>query len=70
MVDYCTSHNRDHFDSIVNKRAEFIAEYFHEGVSYSIVNIARSALSSAFPAKSRFTLWQATLCYKVVERYV
>ena len=28
-----------------------MAEYFHEGVSYSMVNTTRSALSSVFPAK-------------------
>ena len=70
MVDYCTTHNIDPFDPNVNKEAEFLAEYFHEGVSYLMVNTARSALSSVFPAKRRYTLWQATLCYKVIERYV
>ena len=49
--DYCTRHNIDPFDSSVNQGAEFLAEYFHEGVSYSMVNTARSALSSVFPAK-------------------
>ena len=49
--NYYTRHNRDPFDSSLNQGAEFLAEYFHEGVSYSIVNTARSALSSVFPAK-------------------
>ena len=48
--DYCTRHNIDPFDSNV-KGAEFLAEYFHEAVSYSMVNTARSALSSVFLAK-------------------
>ena len=49
--DYCTRHNIDSFDSSVNQGVEFLAEYFHEGVSYSMVNTARSALSSVFPEK-------------------
>ena len=49
--NYCTRHNIDPFDSSVNQGAESLAEYFHEGVSYSMVNTARSALSSVFPAK-------------------
>ena len=28
-----------------------VTEYFHEGVSYSMVNTARLALSHVFPAK-------------------
>ena len=44
--DYCTRHNIDPFNSSVNQGAEFLAEYFHEGVSYSKVNTARSAFSS------------------------
>ena len=40
MVDYCTRHNIDSTDSSANKGAEFLAEYFHEGVSYSMVNTA------------------------------
>ena len=48
--DYCTRHNIDPFDSSVNQGAEFLAEYFHEGVSYLMVNTARSALF-IFPAK-------------------
>ena len=44
--DYCTRHNIDPFDSSVNQVAEFLAEYFHEGVSYSMVNTARSVLFS------------------------
>ena len=35
----------------VNQGAEFLVEYFHECVSYSMVNRARSALSSVFPVK-------------------
>ena len=31
---YCTRHNIDPFDSSVNQWTEFLAEYFHEGVSY------------------------------------
>ena len=46
---YCTRHNIDLFDSGVNQGAEFLKEYFHEGVSYSMVNAVRWALSSAFP---------------------
>ena len=49
--DYCTRHNIDTFDSSVNQGGEFLAEYFHKGVSYSMVNTARSALSNVFPAK-------------------
>ena len=49
--DYYTRHNIDPFDSSVNQGAEFLAEYFHEGVSHSMFNTARSALSSVFPAK-------------------
>ena len=49
--DYCTRHNVDPFNSSVNKGTEFLAEYFHEGVSHSMVNTARSASSSVFPAK-------------------
>ena len=41
----------DAFDSSVNQGAEFLAEYVHEGVSYSMINTARSNLSSVFPAK-------------------
>ena len=48
--DYCTRYNVDPFNSSVNQDEEFLAEYFHEGVSYSMVNTARSALSSVFPA--------------------
>ena len=51
LFDYCTRHNIDLFDSSVNQGAECLAEYFHEGVNYSMVNTARSALSSVFPAK-------------------
>ena len=39
------------FDSSVNQGAELLGEYFHESVGNSMVNTARSALSSAFPAK-------------------
>ena len=49
--NYCRRHNVDSFDSSVKQSAEFLAEYFHEGVSYSMVNTARSAWSSIFPAK-------------------
>ena len=49
--DYCTRHNIDPFDYSVNQGSEFLAEYFHECVNYSMVNTARSALSSVFPAK-------------------
>ena len=49
--NYCTRHNIDLFDSSVNQDTEFLADYFHEGVGYSMVNTARSALSSIFPAK-------------------
>ena len=49
--DYCTRHKIDPFDSSVNQVAEFLAEYFHEAASYSMVNKARSALSRVFPAK-------------------
>ena len=41
----------DPFDSSVNQTAEFLAEYFHEGVIYSMINTARLTLSSVFPAK-------------------
>ena len=70
MVYYCTRHNIDPFDSIVNKRAEFLAEYLHKGVSYSVIITARSALFSLFAVKKRYSLWQATLYYKAIERYV
>ena len=49
--NYGRRHNIHSFDSSVKQSAEFLAEYFHEGVSYSMVNTARSALSSIFPAK-------------------
>ena len=49
--NYCARHNIDQFDSSATQGAEFLAEYFHEGVFYSMVNTARSALSSIFPAK-------------------
>ena len=49
--DCCTRHNIDPFDYSVNQGAEYLAEYFHESVSYSMVNTARSALSSIFSAK-------------------
>ena len=39
------------FDSSVNQVAELLAEYLLEGVSYSMFNTAKSALSSVFPAK-------------------
>ena len=48
---YCTRHNIDLFDSGVNQGTEFLEEYFHEGVSYSLVNAVRWALSSAFPVE-------------------
>ena len=44
------------FDSSVNQGAELLAEYFHESVGNSMVNTARSALSSAFPAKNGTSL--------------
>ena len=49
---YFTRHNIDPFDSSLNQSAEFLAEYFHEGVSYSMNNTVRSALSSVFQAKN------------------
>ena len=52
LFDYCTRHNIDSSDSSANEGAEFLAEYFHEDVSYSMVNTAWSALSSVFPAKN------------------
>ena len=51
QFNYCGKHNIHLFDSSVNQGAKFLAEYFHEGVSYSIVNTASSALFSIFPAK-------------------
>ena len=33
---YCTRHNLDPFYSSVNQRAELLAQYFHEGASYSV----------------------------------
>ena len=60
-LDYCTRHSIDPFDSSVNQGAEFLAEYFHKGVSYSMVNTARSALSKVFPDCS---YRQALLCIK------
>ena len=39
------------FDSSVNQVPELLAEYFHEGISYSMFNTAKLALSSVFPAK-------------------
>ena len=50
--DCCTRHNIDHFDSSVCQGAEFMAEYFHEGVSYSIINITGSTLCKVFPAEN------------------
>ena len=44
-------HNIEPFDSSLNQGAEFLAEYFYEGVNYSMVKIDRSAISSIFPAK-------------------
>ena len=49
--DCFTRHNIDPFDSNVNQGAEYLAEYFHESVNYSMVNTARSDLSSIFSAK-------------------
>ena len=49
--DYCARQNIDPFDSSVNQGAEFLPEYFHGGVSYSMGNTARSALSSASQQK-------------------
>ena len=49
--NHCIMHNIDPFDSSVNQDAEVLAEYFHEGVRYLMVNTARSALSSIFRAK-------------------
>ena len=51
LSDYCTRHNIDPFDSSVNQGAVYLAESLHEGVSYSMVNTARSALSSVSPAE-------------------
>ena len=45
--NYCPRHNIDPFESSVNQSSE----YFHEGVTYSMVNTFRSALSSVFSAK-------------------
>ena len=48
---YCRRRNIDAFDSSVDQGAEFPEEYFHNSVSDSMVNTARSALSSVYPAK-------------------
>ena len=51
QFDYCTRQNTYPCDSSVNQGAKFLAEYFHESVSYSMVNTATSDLSSVSPAK-------------------
>ena len=54
--NYYTRQNIDSFNPSVNQGAEFLAEHFHESVSYPMVNTARSALSSIFQAKMVHTL--------------
>ena len=66
----CTRHNIDPFDSSVNQGAEVLAEYFHEGVSYTMVNTARSALSSIFPAKDGTHFGKHPPYCKIIGRYV
>ena len=46
--DYCTRHNIDPFDSSVCQGEE----YFHEGISYSIINVTGSTLCKVFPAEN------------------
>ena len=78
--DYCTRLNIDPFDSSVNQGAEFLAEYFHDGVSPPVVKTARSVISSVFPAKDdtlfgkhplivRLTLYSDLWCSKSVTIY-
>ena len=66
-LDYCTRHNIDPFDSSVNQGAEFLAKYFHEGVSYSVANTAGPVLSSVFPAKYGTPFGKHTLIVRLLR---
>ena len=68
--DYCARHNIDPFDSSVNQWVEFLAKYFNQGVSYSVVNKARSVLSSVFPAENGTPFGNYPPYCKVIKRYV
>lgn len=64
---YCQKHKIDPFASSVNHGAEFLTNYFHEGVGYSSVNTARSALSSIFPTVNGISFGKHPLIVRLLK---
>ena len=46
--EYCTEHQYNPFDSPVNIAVQFLTSLYEQGLSYSCINTARSALSCIF----------------------
>ena len=66
--EFCSSRNLNPFNATINDGAEFLTQYFLSSeCEYSVINTARSALSSIFPSENDLTFGKQPIIQRLLK---
>ena len=66
--EFCSSRNLDPFNATINDGAEFLTQYFLSSeCEYSVINTARSALSSMFSSENGLTFGKQPIIQRLLK---
>ena len=66
--EFCSSRNLNPFNATINDGAEFLTQYFLcSECEYSVINTARSALSSIFPSENGLTFGKQPIIQRLLK---